>query len=81
MTMSTSERARIAALTRHSRGDTLEATAPARAAFEARFSNEVDPDGRLQPDERARRAKRAMRAHMLRLAARSAEARAKRAAR
>jgi hypothetical protein len=78
--MSPTERARIAALTRHSRGDTKQATAAARAHFEARFELEVDPEGILSPEERAARTKRAMRAHMLRLAAKSAETRAKRAA-
>lgn len=80
MPMSTTERARIAALTRHSRGDTKQATEAARTAFRDRFARAVDPDGKLPPEERAARAQRALRAHMLRLAAKSAEARAKRAA-
>ena len=42
-------------------------TRPAREAFLRRFENEVDPDRKLPPDERARRAKHALRAHMLRL--------------
>lgn len=42
-------------------------TRPAREAFLKRFEREVDPDGKLPPDERARRAKHALRAHMLRL--------------
>jgi hypothetical protein len=78
--MSRTERARVAALTRHSRGDTKLATAAARSGFQDRFAREVDPDGILPPAERAARAQRALRAHMLRLAAKSAEARAKRAA-
>ena len=73
------QNARIAALTRHSRGDTIAATQPARAGFLARFLREVDPDGVLAPVERERRAQRALRAHMLRLAAKSAEARRSRA--
>ncbi len=80
MPMSKHDAARIAALTRHSRGNTIEATKPARAGFVARFELEVDPDGTLPPEERATRAERAMRAHMLRLAAKSAEGRGKRAA-
>ena len=42
-------------------------TRPARQAFLCRFENEVDPDRKLPPDERARRANHALRAHMLRL--------------
>jgi hypothetical protein len=42
-------------------------TRPAREAFLRRFEREVDPDGKLPPDERARRANHALRAHMLRL--------------
>jgi hypothetical protein len=42
-------------------------TRPAREAFLKRFEREVDPDGRLPPDERRRRAEHAHRAHMLRL--------------
>jgi hypothetical protein len=80
MPMSTTERARIAALTRHSRGDTRDATAAARAGFAERFEREVDPDGVLPPAERAARAARARRAHMLRLAARSVESRRRKAA-
>lgn len=51
-------------------------TRPARAAFAARFEREVDPGRVLDPAERRRRAEAAMRSHMLRLAARSAAARA-----
>lgn len=46
-------------------------TRPAREAFLKRFEREVDPDGKLPPDERARRANHALRAHMLRLRKRS----------
>jgi hypothetical protein len=42
-------------------------TRPAREAFLKRFETEVDPDGKLPPDERRRRAEHALRAHMLRL--------------
>lgn len=72
-----SRAARIAALTRHAFNDTVESTKPARAGFGAKFAREVDPDGVLPPDERARRAQRALRAHMLTLAAKSAAARRK----
>ena len=42
-------------------------TRPAREAFLKRFEREVDPDGKLPPEERRRRAEHALRAHMLRL--------------
>ena len=50
-------------------------TRPARQAFLKRFECEVDPDGKLDPDERRRRAEHALRAHMLALAKRSVGAR------
>jgi hypothetical protein len=77
--MSPSERARVAALTRHAFGDTKAATAPARAGYRAKFERQADPQGTLSSAERALRADRLMRAHMLRLAAKSAESRRKRA--
>lgn len=56
---------RLGALTIHSQGKTN--TGPARKAFLARFEREVDPDGVLDPDERARRAEYAKKAYFLRL--------------
>lgn len=56
--------------------DRQAATAPARKGFMARFDREVDPNGELSDDERARRAELAMRAHMSRLALASAKRRA-----
>lgn len=53
-------------------------TAPARDAFLSRFETQVDPDRVLPDDERLRRALHARTAHMQQLAARSAQARAKR---
>lgn len=50
-------------------------TAPARAALMARFEREVDPDGILPPDERARRAEHKRKAYFGRLALKSAKAR------
>ena len=50
-------------------------TAPARAAFLSRFERDVDPDGVLDPRERARRAEHARKAYFLRLALASAHAR------
>jgi hypothetical protein len=73
-----SDVARIAALERWSREDPREGTKPARRGFLRRFEIAADPDGVLPPAERQRRAEAALRAHMLRLAAKSAKARAKR---
>jgi hypothetical protein len=68
-----SMRGRIGAAVLHSQGKTN--TGPARAAFNARFEREVDPDSLLDPVERARRAEHARRAHFQRLALKSAQAR------
>ncbi|MGW0759453.1 hypothetical protein ACWD1Y_23770 [Streptomyces sp. NPDC002814] len=43
-----------------------------------RFEREVDPDGTLAPEERARRAEHARRSYFLRLALASSRARAAR---
>jgi hypothetical protein len=50
-------------------------TAPGRAAFLDRFEREVDPDGVLDPVDRARRAGHARKAYFARLALLSAQAR------
>jgi len=50
-------------------------TQPARRALLDRFEREVDPDGALPPDERARRAAHARKPYFTRLALRSAQAR------
>jgi hypothetical protein len=55
-------------------------TAPGRQAAEERFFQLVDPDGTLDPAERARRAANARRAHFQRMAFKSAEARRRKAA-
>ncbi len=68
-------RGRLGALAIHATGRTN--TAPARASFLGRFDREVDPEGVLTPDERARRAEYAKRAHFTRLAIASARARRK----
>lgn len=75
-------RARLAAHTLHARiTDESAHTAPARKAFLDRFEREVDPDGALDPTERARRAAHAKKAYFVRLALRSARARASRRSR
>lgn len=68
-------RAKLAAHTLHSRVDASDHTAPARRAFMTRFEDQVDPERRLPPDERARRAEQARRAYFTSLALRSVQAR------
>lgn len=55
--------------------DRRAATDPARRLSEGRWEREVDPDGVLAPEERARRAEFAMKEHMVRMAFNSAKAR------
>jgi hypothetical protein len=74
-------RGRIGGLAVHARHDSRVLTAPARAAFLARFEQEVDPDGSLPEPERARRAALARKAYFARLALRSAVSRARRPSR
>jgi len=50
-------------------------TAKARAAMDARFEREVDPEGVLPPEQRARRAASARSAFYAALAAKSAASR------
>lgn len=66
---------RLGAHTTHSLHDSTAITAPARSAFLAKFEREVDPDGALEPGERAKRAEHARKLHMARLALKSAEVR------
>lgn len=60
--------------------DRVAATASARKTFLERFERQVDPDGTLNPAERAKRAEHARRAYFLRLAKLSAESRRRKAA-
>jgi len=69
---------RLGAYVLHSRYDSRDLIRPARQAFESKFEREVDPDGLLDPEERARRADMARNAHFTRLALASAKARRKR---
>lgn len=74
-----SMRARIAAHARWAKtGDRSSATAAARRAFAERWERQVDPDGVLDPDERARRAEHAERAHFQRMAFKASYSRARR---
>ena len=71
-------RARIAAHALHAKvSDPTAHTAPARTAFLSRFEREVDPEGVLEPEERARRAEHAKKPYFLKLALASREARKK----
>jgi rubrerythrin len=53
-------------------------TWPARKAMLDRFEKQVDPEGKLTPQERAKRAEWARKAHMQRLALKSVAARQRR---
>lgn len=55
--------------------DRTAATAAGRKAFLDRFEREVDPEGKLSPEERSKRAKNLRRAHFRALAIKSAAAR------
>jgi hypothetical protein len=72
---------RIGAYTLHSRYDSRELIEPARRAFWSKFERDVDPEGVLEPEERARRADMARKAHFAKLALLSAQACRKKAAR
>ncbi len=73
-------RSRLGALALHARHDSRKTTAKARAVFLSRFEREVDPEGVLPPEERARRAEYAKRAYFSKLALKSAQSRRMRAA-
>lgn len=69
-------RARIASYTSWANTpDPAARTAPAREAAMKRFEAQVDPDGTLPPEERARRATAARKAYFAALALKSARAR------
>lgn len=69
-------RARAAAHARWSQEPNREAaTQPARAGLQAKFEQQVDPDGVLDPVERAKRADSARKAYYADLSRRSAAAR------
>ena len=71
-----SMRGRMGAYAVHAAGKTN--TGPARQAFHARFEHEVDPDGVLSPEERAKRVEHARRAYFAGLALKSAKVRRER---
>lgn len=69
---------RIAAHSKWAKADPVAGTAAARKAALDRFEREVDPDGTLDPAERARRAEHARKAYFSQLALKSAKARSRR---
>lgn len=80
MALSSNERSlrsRLAAYELHSKYDSRELTAKARATFLARFEDEVDPNRELPETERIRRAEHARKAYFTRLALKSVTARRK----
>jgi hypothetical protein len=70
-------RARAAAHALHAQGGT--STKAGTAAFLARFERQVDPDGRLTPEERTRRATHARKSYMSTLALKASRARTSKA--
>ena len=84
MSLSPSERklrAQIAAHTSWANTEDRTArTAAGTAALLGKFERQVDPDGTLDPSERARRAESARKAHFARLAFKSVQARRERKA-
>jgi hypothetical protein len=71
-----SKSARIAANSRWARECfRQEALAPARRGLYRRFEREVDPDGVLSPEERAKRVDTAMSTYFTQMALRSAQTR------
>jgi hypothetical protein len=69
-------RARLGAYSQLAQYDARETTKAARAAFNAKFEDEVDPDRTLPEAERARRAEAARRAYFTRLALKRQQGRA-----
>jgi len=68
-------RARIGAFAQHAKHDPRQTTVAARTAFDQRFIQQVDPNGELAPEERARRADAARRQYFTALAFRRARKR------
>jgi hypothetical protein len=76
-----SMRGRLGAYTQWADADAQERFAAGyrmRQGLQAKFEREVDPEGKLSPQERAKRAEYARRAHMQRMALKSAKARRRR---
>ena len=65
--MDAKTRARIGGLTCAAKHDMAKLGAKGRASLIARLEREVDPDGTMDPQERARKGQLLYRAHMLRV--------------
>jgi hypothetical protein len=74
------QRARLAAYALWSKADPVAHTQPARRAFMERFERQVDPEGVLEPAERARRAEYARKQYFASLALKSSRVRSARKA-
>lgn len=72
-------RGRAGAFAKHAKHPTKESTTKARAAFNRRFENQVDPDRVLPAEERQRLAEYARKAYMASLAIKSAKSRRRKA--
>lgn len=70
-----SRAARVAIYTRLATANRTEMTAPARAAAMDRFEKQVDPDGVLDPAERAQRAEYAKKAYFTAISAKGVASR------
>jgi hypothetical protein len=84
MTMTPAERRLAGQVAAHRRWafttDRTTATAPARAGLYAKFERQVDPDGKLAPEERAIRAESLWKAHFAGMARKSIQARKRKSA-
>lgn len=76
----TVQRARLGAYSLHAHCDSRELTEPARAAFNRKFLDAVDPDRTLPEAERLRRAECARKAYFVRIGMLSSKARRNKAA-
>lgn len=68
-------RARLGAYAMLANNDVMVTSAPGRAAADARFEDQVDPQRLLPEEERRRRAEMARKAHMSKMGLASARAR------
>lgn len=68
---------RLGAHSMHAKHDSKRTSEPGRLAFLNSFEKQADPDGTLDPKERARRAEHLKKAHFTRLAMLSAQKRRK----
>lgn len=66
---------RIGAHSMHARNNSRETSRPGREAFLGSFELAADPEGTLDPQERARRAEHLKKAHFTRMALASAKKR------